>query len=338
MKNNNSLNSKSNISVFTIATDTYGNIAGIVASGLFIILMLSTLIAQLSKVGILLPSLFSTIFTKETAISSFAIVMSLLTFCNGIQFAERINSILTLTMILSFGSIITAAPGAGFDFSRLFSRSNFRSLLPFNLESSISWAIPVFLQLLVYTETIPLVVSRLNGNEKKVKKAIVIGSFIPLLMCIVWTMIAIGLVPAELAMTNTLTIDPVDILLKNSPSKRIKSSILLLTLSAIMTTIIGSCLTISQFLDDLFKDKKILSKLLSIMPATLIAACGTKDLYYAATHFAGAFPVTLLWGLFPPLAYLKTMSDKRKKSPLIQSIGQYVLIFLSITMLAINLY
>ena len=332
MKNDSSLNSKGSVSVFTIATDTYGKIAGVIAAGLFIILMLSTLVAQLSKVGILLPSLFNTIFTKETAISSFAIFMSLLTFGKGIQFAERINSVLTCLMIISFASIVTAAPSAGFDFSRLFSRSNFRSLLPFNYESSISWAIPVFLQLLVYTETIPLVVSRLNGDEKKVTNAIVLGSMIPLLMCIVWTMVAIGLVPV----TKTLSIDPVDILLKNSSSTRIKNSILLLTLSAIMTTVIGSCLTISQFLDDLFKDKKILSKLLSIIPATMIATLGSKSLYYAATHFAGAFPVTILWGLFPPLAYLKTISKGSEEEDK-RNIGQYALIFLSLLMLFINI-
>jgi len=331
MKRNQSLNTGDNISVFAIAKDTFGNLAGIIAAGLFIILMLSTLVAQLSKIGILLPSL-NMLFNKEIAIASFALFMSIVTFGRGIQFAERINNILTLTMMIAFGSIITAAPKAGFDFSRLFYRSNFRSLLPFNYESSITWAVPVFLQLLVYTETIPLVVSRLNGDEKRIKKAIIIGSLIPLLMCIIWTMIAIGLVPVDIAV-----IDPVDILLKSSPSKRIKSSLLLLTLSAVSTTVIGSCLTISQFLDDILKEKKILSKPLSIIPASLIAALGSRSLYYAATRFAGAFPVTLLWGLFPPMALLKTLERESLPTSPQKNVGQYMLIFLSLSMLIINI-
>lgn len=329
MNKNQTLKNTNTISVFTIARETFGNTAAILSAGLFLILMLSTLIAQLSKIGVLLPSLG--IFNKEIAILFFASFMSLLTFGKGIQFAERINNILTLIMMISFGSIIAAAPGSGFDFSRLY-RSNFRSLLPFNHQSSVSWAIPVFLQLLVYTETIPLVVSRLNGDEIKIKKALIIGSSVPLLMCIIWTMIAIGLVPTDLSI-----IDPVDILLKNSPSKRIKSSLLLLTLSAVSTTVIGSCLTISQFLDDLMKDKKILSKLLSIAPATLIAATGSQSLYYTLTRFAGAFPVTFLWGLCPPIFYLKSLPFNKGSRLHNHNYGQYFLILISISMLFINL-
>jgi hypothetical protein len=162
---NNNNNSDNNISVFKIATETYGNAAGSLAALFFIILMLSTLIAQLSKVGILIPNLLNHSLNKEMAILLFALFMSLITFINGINVAEKINNILTLIMMISFSSIVALAldPSSGFDIHRLFNRSNFSSLLPFNAKSSVSWAIPYFLQLLVYTETIPLVVSRAYG-------------------------------------------------------------------------------------------------------------------------------------------------------------------------------
>lgn len=44
---------------------------------------------------------------------------------------------------------------------------------------------------------------------------------------------------------------------------------------------------------------------LAICPAAFIAAFGGESLYFVATAFAGAFPVTFLWGLFPPLAALR---------------------------------
>jgi tyrosine-specific transport protein len=289
-------------------------------------------------VGILLPNLLNHSLNKEMAILLFALFMSFVTFIKGIGVAEKINNILTLIMMISFSSIVAAAldPSAGFDINRLFNRSNFNSLLPFNAQSSMSWAIPYFLQLLVYTETIPLVVSRLNKKDD-ITKSILLGSLIPLLMCIIWTAVSIGLIPYDYV-SSSLTIDPVDFLLKSSTSKSIKNSILILTLSAISTTVIGSCLTISQFLNDILKGNKGLSRILSILPASLISAFGSKSLYYAATHFAGAFPVTLLWGLFPPLAFLKSSSSSSSSSSIsnVKKLGQYVLILLSLLMLVIN--
>ena len=58
------------------------------------------------------------------------------------------------------------------------------------------WAIPIFIQLLIYNEVVPLVASRLN-DEDQVRRAILIGSSMPLLMCLIWSIVAIGLVPYD---------------------------------------------------------------------------------------------------------------------------------------------
>ena len=127
-----------------------------------------------------------------------------------------------------------------------------------------------------------------------------------------------------------LYIDPLDMVIKNQSSftsKVISYLIQSLAASAITTTVIGSILTLKQFFNDLIfsillnkdinKNKDIsninntvnnnnkrqawLSSLLSIVPATIISATGSADLYYLATAFSGAFPVIIIIIIMSPL-------------------------------------
>jgi tyrosine-specific transport protein len=170
----------------------------------------------------------------------------------------------------------------------------------------------VLLQLLVYSETVPFVVKRLGGDRKKIRASIAVGSFLPLLMCIMWTAAAVCAAPYSPA-----AFDPVQALLGASQSKSLRLCILTLAASAITTTAIGSLLTTSQFFQDaltLRRGRAALARTLAIVPCTLIAALGSRSLYYYATAFAGMFPVLLLWGLFPPLAFLRLRRGQKTSS------------------------
>eukprot|EP01041_Mallomonas_annulata_P003586 gene3586-7130_t len=377
------------ISVFRIARFCFGPYAGVTAGILFAVLMLSTLVAQLSKAGSLGAQIISLskiipctlnklgLSPESMATVIYALIMSTLTFRHGQTFAEKMNAALTALMMFSFGAMVSIAPSSGWSVAGL-KRANFACLLPAifgrrnQLQQPHSWSIPVFLQLLVYSEVIPLICTRLK-DEKQVRKAIVMGSSVPLVMCVVWTLTAIGLIPyniradlitataaagaiATASTTTTIPIDPVDILMAgslssitNSPISAfanflISKAVSVLAFSAISTTVIGSCLTISQFVEDILsttyerttysqntnyiengssnnqqiqqkknsywielmvKNKTWVGRILSILPAAVVAGFGSRSLYFAATAFAGSFPVTLLWGLFPPLACLR---------------------------------
>jgi hypothetical protein len=302
------------VSVFRIGSAVGGPVAASLVGGSFCVLMVSTLVAQMSKAGTLLsdslapavqlaPSLCTLLFSALSYLATFG--------PGGVAMAERINSILTTVMLTSFVGLAASAAGIA-DPSRL-ARANWAALLPFGAGRAAGWSIPVLLQLLVYSETVPFVVKRLGGDRKKIRTAIAVGSFLPLLMCIMWTAAAICAAPYSAA-----AFDPVQTLLGASQSKSLRLCILTLAASAITTTAIGSLLTMSQFFQDaltLRRGRAALARALAIVPCTLIAALGSRSLYYYATAFAGMFPVLLLWGLFPPLAFLclrrgqKTSSD-----------------------------
>jgi len=182
---------------------------------------------------------------------------------------------LTSVMLISFASLVTLAGGSGWSMHGLM-RSDYNSLLPsFFLSSTSSssysrvvggggggdpWAIPIFIQLLIYNEVVPLVASRL-GDERKVRRAILFGSSVPLIMCLVWSCVALGLVPYEPALStssiaNGVIYDPLAVLRGTvlakgggSIGKLFLASVNVLAGSAICTTVIGSVLASAQYLD-----------------------------------------------------------------------------------------
>lgn len=351
------IESQQTVSVFRIARIAFGTSAAKAIGITFSILMVSTLVAQLSKSGTLLAEILPAV-SPAGALDArgaytlvFALLMAAVTFSGGVAMAEKANGLLTAVMLTSFGAVtLSAAPV--FQATRLL-RANWPSLLP---SLSSSWSIPVLLQLLVYSETVPFVVERLNGDRSKVRTAIALGSFIPLIMCLVWTAAALGAVPFSAS-----AFDPVQTLLSTNlaplaGSNALRSSILFLAGSAIATTVIGSLLTMVQFLQDACNLNslpdgwrrsvgKVGIKTLALAPCALTAACGSPGLYYYMTAFAGMFPVTVLWGLFPPLAFLRLQrmasaggeSDGLKSNTLLDRALATVNVVISCFMLLTNL-
>ena len=193
--------------------------------------------------------------------------------------------------------------------------------------------ISVFIQLLIYTEVVPLVASRLD-NEDKVRRAILLGSSIPLIMCLVWIYVSLGLVPYDPVIASGLIYDPLSklrgIVKGGLIGKIFLASVNILACSAICTTVIGSILASVQYFDDLITNlwrrkgeggkidndttirsrgqginRKICTYGLAIIPSLYVAINGSTDLYYKATSFAGEYPCTLLYGLLPPLCNIR---------------------------------
>ena len=324
------------ISIFSLVRECFGNIAGLVTGLLFLLLIKATLVAQLSKVGVLLQSniLFLPFLNRGawTILFSFAVtaVFTVGKKCH----IERINDVLTSTMLLSFASLIALAGRSGWTIDGL-KRANYNSLLPSKLVAS-PWVAPIFIQLLLFNEVVPLVSTKL-GDETKVRRAIVYGSSIPLLMCVIWSCVALGIVPYEPAtLVTTATsgsssaiYDPLSRLSERAISKGGSIGKIFLTSvntmagSAICTTVFGSILATTQYLDDVIvtlfgarrNDKsktKLFKYAFAIFPSAIVASLGSSELYYRATAFAGEFPCTFVFGFIPPLCNLRLRWNRRE--------------------------
>jgi tyrosine-specific transport protein len=311
------------ISIFSLARNSLGDFGSLFSSVTFLALLLASLIAQLSKVS----SVISSPLPSSWVTILFGLSVSMLTFARNGQYAEQANSFLTMTMLTSFAATaLSALTRRDWGHASLLTKADWTSFYP----SRGIWAVPVLLQLLVYSETLPMICDRLK-EPSKARAAVLYGSAVPMLMCVIWSFVALGFAPVVTSVGNAL-VDPVEVLLQSS-SRWLSTSIRVLSLSAIATTIIGSLLALTQFFDDLTLSRnmvpgklpKVLNKFISIMPATLIAAFGSKSLYLSCTQFAGAFPVTALWCLLPSLVCLRLGSPHRVKHAFMIAVSTVVM-------------
>jgi amino acid permease len=354
------------LSMLSVARVCFGSLAGYVVSFLFLVLVEATLVAQLSKMGHLLQAVAGGRRALATLAFSTALVLTCM-LCSPRR-VERINDAMTGTMLAAFAALMVLCKSSGQWTREGLRRVDYLSLVPPRLMTAAAattttttaaaaaatttattaattapWALPVFIQLLIYAEVVPLVSSRLR-DERKVARAVVWGSAVPLLMCIAWTLIALGLVPyvPPLPLTSATAAggggiyDPLERLRTTlGTGSGLLASVNILATSAIITTAIGSIVATTQLLQDLvstlFPDGsagsskkgggggRLLSlfvHLLAVAPAAIVAASGSPDLYFYSTAFAGEVPCTLLYGLLPPLCNLRVrrMLESRSRS------------------------
>ncbi|EJK62534.1 hypothetical protein THAOC_16850 [Thalassiosira oceanica] len=179
-------------------------------------------------------------------------------------------------------------------------------------------------------------------------------------MCIIWSCVALGIVPYDPAsvLTGAVVYDPVQSLKKLLSNLPVGNAFLalvnILAASAICTTVIGSMLASTQYFRD-FKFRgnnsgsvapkselmhgkagEVLLNSLAIIPSACVAYCGSSDLYFLASQFAGEFPCTFLYGLLPSLCNLKLrLHDGSIKSAKGKVAIEWLLVAISMSILMI---
>ena len=269
------------------------------------------------------------------------VLIALFTFLSRAEVVEQANTALTATMLCGFaclvyGAIATGATGAAA--THALGVARWSQLLPAAAPAAGSatsaWAVPVFLNLLCFTQSVPLIVQRLTESAtftathatsskdddvptapptacvraalSTARRAVLLGSLVPLLMAAVWSAISTALVPPNAA---ALGIDPLLHLLGLSPLVGVP--VALLAVGAIGTTLLSSFLSIGHFAADAlcthlgycsYRDIGLARTLTVLTPCVLALAGPT--LYLRLLAFAGAYPSAILYCVAPPIAAL----------------------------------
>jgi tyrosine-specific transport protein len=263
--------------------------------GLFFALVTATLASQLSKAGALLPAVSYRAATLAAAVAACVAALGPST-----KRAADLNALLTAVFAASaVGVGLTAttsikAGGLAFDASRL-SITN---------AAAARRSIPTILQLLVFAETVPTVNELLDGDPPRIRAALAFGSLAPLLLEAAWACLGLGLITRG---------DPFEHLLGSDPTRLCA---ILLAGAAVATTALGSILALKSDVAPTASRPR-LAALYATMPAVAVALT-SPEVFFRAMDFAGAYPVAILWGVFPPLACLKlrrTTSGARTAGP-----------------------
>ena len=95
---------------------------------------------------------------------------------------ESVNNFLVLVVLTSFGGLVSLQI-PGLQIAQLFHPQDYSAVLP---------AVPVMFVALVYHNIVPTICSALKYDRKKITIALTAGTFIPLVMFIVWIGVSLG--------------------------------------------------------------------------------------------------------------------------------------------------
>ena len=312
-------------SVATVIRYAFGKKAALVGGSLFIAQMLAVVTAQVVKGAELFSDCLGIPYLVGCLVPTS--LAGLFAFGSKPEVVERTNTALTLMMVGGFAALIigTIATGnVGKSMGALFSRADYGQLLP---RSGGAWALPVFMNMLCFGQSMPLVVERMTqgstGNSEndendqgrasslfRARSATLLGAAVPLALTVTWAAISTALVSPSIS-------NPLAFLLSRGPA--ISIPVGLLAIGAIGTTLLGSFLAMGHFASDIVCMKLGYCSLLwmEICNACTVAipsilACVGPSLYLPLLAFSGAYPTTILHGLSPALAAIALRRRARK--------------------------
>jgi tyrosine-specific transport protein len=290
--------SQEEINLVSMAKMTLGTSGKVIAWILYLFLFYSLTVAYISGGGDLVDDLFKALGKKDFVLwgGPLLFVLVLAPFvAMGAKAVDRINILLMAGLIFSF--LIFVVLGINHIETHLLTRMQWPLILV---------ATPVMFTAFAFQGIVPTITNYLNRNPGKVKKAIVIGSFIPLVAYVIWEALILGVVPLqelEIAKRQNLSaVAPLKNILHLPWLYRVGEFFAFFTIA---TSFLGVTLGMLDFLADGLKIKKNLSgrlrlALLIYLPP-LAFAMMIPCLFLRALTYAGGLGCALLLGLLPIL-------------------------------------
>ncbi|KAI5008633.1 hypothetical protein ZWY2020_009681 [Hordeum vulgare] len=198
-----------------------------------------------------------------------------------------VNGFLVFSIITSFTALVVVASG----------NIQWSSLLETNFAAAPQ-SIPIIALSFVYQNVVPVLCTNLEGDLSKVRKAIVLGTAIPLALFLIWDAVILGTIPG-FAESGAVT-DPLQQL--RSSNGTVGPIVEAFSFLAIGTSYIGFVLGLSDFIADLLKlpsgQNKPLTYLVTLFPP-LVLSLLDPEIFFKALDFAGTYGVLVLFGVFP---------------------------------------
>mmetsp|Transcript_14120 Transcript_14120/g.39012 ORF Transcript_14120/g.39012 Transcript_14120/m.39012 type:complete len:562 (-) Transcript_14120:1627-3312(-) len=229
----------------------------------------------------------------------FTAIASVTLFSASTNAVEKVNNFLVLGVAVAFMSIVGIAAGHA-DWGALIDTSN-------QHPEQVLSCLPIIFLSLVYQNVVPTVVTNLEGDRSKITKAIVGGTTLPMLFFLAWNAVCLGNVLA----TGADVSDPVALLQAGEIGNTVLLGPLVTGFSvlALVTSVVGFTYGLLDAWTDKFrlpmkgeefeKWKPGLFALVFIPP--LVLSQSDPGIFYRALDYGGAFGVSTLFLVLPPL-------------------------------------
>jgi tyrosine-specific transport protein len=171
---------------------------------------------------------------------------------------------------------------------------------------AVGAALPAMLVALVYQNVVPVIATELEGDVRKIRRAIVVGSAIPLVMFAIWNAVILGSINLDsfTELADGLPLDPLAWLSQRSAGRWLGLSVAVFSEFAIATSFIGFACGLLNFLGDIF-NKRLGGDLqrLPLYALVLLPPLGLStlnpNLFFVAIDVAGIFGTAVLFGIVP---------------------------------------
>jgi len=229
----------------------------------------------------------------------------------GARFVDYANRLLMSGLALSFiALLILISPHI--DFS-LLERKSWPALLTTVSVISTSFGFHII---------IPTLTDYLQRDIVKIRKAILIGSIIPLIIYIIWEGMTLGVIPLMsehgLAEGYVQGLDGATLMSLYLGENQISQIAAFFSLFAIVTSFLGVSLSLRDFLADGLKIRKDTQGRLTLYLLTfgppLVLALTDPRAFLNALEYAGAFGVVTLLGVLPVLMVWKGRYQQKRLS------------------------
>ncbi len=271
------------VSLLSATTEYLGKKWGFIAAVSFFVMMNCTLVSQLAKCGALAYFFSNGAVSHMSGAAMTAATIGAVSFS---RMAAKVNAYATVGIFVSFTAICVFGMANLAPSNLAF--MNFAAALP---------ALPGLFQLYTYGECLPTLVDMLRGDRRRIRRVILTGTTVPLLMYTAWLFVALAqngswASSADLAQSM---LESGGVLGAATASVAIAASI---------STLIGGYLALSRFCADALRKKTVAHSKsvisLTLLPSLFFAFKG-PEVYFSALQFSGAVVVIILWGILPPL-------------------------------------
>jgi tyrosine-specific transport protein len=213
----------------------------------------------------------------------------------GTKSVDYVNRLLMIGLVVAYvAMVIFIAPHVN---AKLLTHSNWKDLL---------LAVSIVATSFGFHIIIPSLTTYMQKDVKLLKRAIVIGSIIPLIVYIIWELLTLGIVPLDgIIKGYEEGTNGAHLLTSTLGNSAIASIARAFSFFAIVTSFLGVSLSLSDFLSDGFKIKKtregrVLLYVMTFLPPVLFTLIDPRA-FLSALEYAGAFGVVILLGLLPAL-------------------------------------